>query len=330
MSLDSVTVTVVMPVRNEAAHIASTLDSVLDQAFSQARTMIVVVDGRSSDGTRDIVAARAATDRRIMLLDNPRQTTSSSLNLAIARSDSDVVIRVDGHCRLARDYIQRCVEALERTLAGNAGGLMRPAGVGLIGRTIGLALTSRFGVGDSRFHYLEKEGFVDSVYLGAFRREVLEEVGGYDEGLIANEDFELNHRIRGAGYGVLLCPDIVSVYFPRESLTALCRQYYTYGLWKAQVIRKHPGSTQARHVAAPALVLTLTASAVVFVWTRRVAALLPAAIYSIAAAAAGALAARDRLRLAPAISLVFACMHLSWGIGVIRGLVRPAAGDRRR
>jgi hypothetical protein len=166
------------------------------------------------------------------------------------------------------------------------------------------------------------------VYLGAFRRDVLEEVGGYDESLIANEDFELNLRIRQAGYGVLLSPEIVSTYFPRESIQALCRQYFTYGRWKAQVIRKHPGSTQPRHLAAPTLVVTLVGAAAALARGRRAPALAPLAAYSCAAGLAGVLAARHRPRLAPMVSLVFVCMHISWGIGLILGLISQPPASR--
>ena len=327
LSLDRVRVAVVMPIRNESAHIAATLDSVTQQSFCPARTEIIVIDGCSDDGTREIVAARANSDARIRLIDNRVRTTASSLNIGIRAANADVVVRVDGHCRLSSDYVERCVEALADTGAANAGGLMRPTGSGTVGNSVSLALRSRFGVGDSRFHYLEKQAFVDSVYLGAFRREVFEEVGGYDETLIANEDFELNHRIRRAGYGVLLAPTIVSTYFPRDSFVSLWRQYYTYGRWKAQVIKKHPRSTQPRHLAAPALVVVLIVNCLLFMRRRQLRFLVPAFVYGTSAALAGSVAARGRLRLAPVVALVFACMHAAWGIGLIIGLTRFPARD---
>ncbi|HEV3310522.1 MAG TPA: glycosyltransferase family 2 protein [Chloroflexota bacterium] len=325
-------VSVVMPVRNEAGYVSTAVLSILSQTFDPARTEIIAVDGMSEDRTVSILAEALGGRPNARVLSNPARTTTSGLNLAIRGTTADVVLRVDGHCRLEPDYIERCVELLAETSAGNAGGLMRPRGTTAIGQAMALALCSRFGIGDSRFHYLERQEFVDSVYLGAFRRDVLLEVGLFDESLRANEDFELNHRIREAGYGVLLSPTIRSSYVPRESVTSIGAQFYRYGRHKARVMRKHPESIQLRHLVPPVAVMTLLAAVLTRLVFRR-KSLLPVWIYGGAVAFATLVTARPK-RLAPALMLVFPAIHLSWGTGVLvgllrmRGQLRDSADDR--
>jgi glycosyltransferase involved in cell wall biosynthesis len=310
-----------MPVRNEATHIAAGLQSVLDQTFDAARTEIVVVDGESEDGTVEIARAVLHGRANSRVIHNPGRSIPSGMNAGLAGATADVIVRVDGHSRLAPNYVQRCVELLSESRAANVGGLMRPRGDGVIGRAMALALSSKFGIGDSRFHYLERREYVDTVYLGAFRREALEGVGGYDEWLLANEDFELNHRIREAGFGVLLSPEIRSTYIPRASLRSIASQFYNYGRWKAQVMRKHPSSVRPRHLAAPALVATLSVCLPGFALTRKRWLLLPAGLYLTATILGAAFSARPK-RLTPALMLVFPAIHLSWGTGVLSGLLR--------
>lgn len=314
----SATVCVVMPVRNEAAHIEESLASVVAQTFDKERLEILVVDGLSEDETvaiaRRIIDAHPHSD----IVINPRRTTVTSLNLGIERTAADIITRVDGHCRLDIDYIQRCVDLLCETGAGNVGGLMRPEGQSVIGRAMALALCSKFGIGDSRFHYLERQEYVDSVYLGAFRREVLQETGLFDEDLLANEDFELNHRIREGGYGVLLSPAIRSRYYPRDTLASISRQFFRYGQWKARVMRKHPESVRPRHLVAPLFVAALLVGAPTCVITRQRWMLAPVGVYGIATMVAAIITARFD-RSAAALCAVFPSMHLSWGWGVLVG-----------
>jgi hypothetical protein len=184
-------------------------------------------------------------------------------------------------------------------------------------------MRSRFGVGNSRYHYLEREEFVDTVYMGAFRSEVLDEVGAYDGELARNQDDELNYRIRAAGYGVLLSPQLVSIYSPPRSLKTLWRrQFYPYGYWKVRVLEKHPRSLQPRHLAPPALVLLLAISVTAAVARRKKVYLAPLGIYCAATFTAAGWASRSRLPLTPLVATVFVFMHLGYGIGFIHALAR--------
>lgn len=319
-----------MPVRNEAAHIDATLQTVLTQTFPVDRMRIVVVDGASEDETRAIVDRYIAEHQHMYVLTNPRRTAPTSLNLGIRSGSEEVIIRVDGHCELAPDYIERCVALLAASRAGNVGGLMRPVGHGAIGRAVAAAMSSPFGVGNAHFHYLERETYVDTVYLGCFRREVLQEVGLFDEDLTRNQDDELNYRIRRAGYGILLSPEIVSTYTPRSTLSALWRQFYQFGLWKVRVMQKHPGSIQPRHLAPPVFVLAMSTSLLVAGLTRRLQFLALPALYGAAVVAAGTKTGGRTLRSVLALLLVFPCLHISYGSGILIGCLRALLNSTPR
>lgn len=319
-------VCVVIPVRNESAHIAETIACVLQQTFPAERTEVIVADGESDDGTRAILDKLAECNYRLSIIDNPARTIPTGLNIAIAGTQAEVIVRVDGRCWIAQDYIERCVELLAASRAGNVGGPVHAQGEGLVGRAIALAMRSRFGIGNSRYHYLDREELVDTVYMGAFRREVLEAVGGYDEEFVRNQDDELNYRIRHAGYGILLSPSILSSYTPPNSLRRLWKsQFYQYGLWKVRVIQKHPGSLQGRHLPPLILVLGLLGSAISFALLRRRWLLAPVFLYSAGLAAAAAWTARRSPRLFPVLFAVFGCMHLGYGTGFLVGLLRLAS-----
>jgi GT2 family glycosyltransferase len=224
---------------------------------------VLVVDGRSTDRTRAIVAELAATNPHawVQLLDNPHRIASTALNIGIRAARGEIIARVDGHAILAPDYLRRCVETLVATGADNVGGLMRPQGHGYVARCIALATRSRFGIGNSRFHYDERGGEVETVYLGCFRRSIFERIGLFDEGLVRNQDDELNDRIVAAGGRIWLSPHIRSTYVGRGSFRALWRQYYQYGYWKVRVLRRHPGARRLRHLAPAVLVASLSSSA---------------------------------------------------------------------
>lgn len=324
-------VSVVMAVRNEALHIGRALGSVLAQDYPRTRLEIVIADGMSDDTTREIVTKFSADNKsiRISLIDNPERIVATGLNAAIARSVGDYVIRLDGHTWLAEDYVRQCVELLAADRADNVGGRMRPIAGTPQGASIALATTSRFGMGGGRFHISTTEEYVDTVYLGAWRRETLDELGGFDESLARNQDDELNYRLRKTGGRILLSPDVVSWYACRESLGGLWRQYYEYGWWKVAVLQRHPRQMQPRQFAPPALVAALGLCAGLTPVSRqaRQAAIALGGTYVGGAVAASVARGRGE---APAavmrLPLTFATLHFAYGLGFLNAIFRRALG----
>jgi len=318
-SIDSLTVTVVVPVLNEAEHIARCLDAIYDQSYSEI-VEILVVDGGSTDDTPKIALAHAAPAgsgrvplRHVRVVDNPKHSRPAAMNVALNEAAGEIIVRVDARTVLAPTYVERCVEAIESSTAAIVGGPMRLSASTARERGIRAAMTSRIGGGPAQFRRVGEGGprMVDTVYLGAFRREVVVGLGGYDETFGGNEDAELAVRAQRAG-GVLLDPAIVSTYAVRPSLKGLASQYVRYGRARAGTIRKHPSSVAPRQLAVPLLMVGLLSP-----WRRRVLGYYGALV----AARSVAEAVRDPAA-APTMALALPVMHASWGVGFVRGILR--------
>jgi succinoglycan biosynthesis protein ExoA len=313
-------VTVAMPCLDEERYIEACLRSVLAQDYPRHRLEIIVADGRSRDRTRALVTRMAASDCRIVLVDNPGRLQAAGMNEVIRRARGDVIVRMDVHCEYAPDYVRRCVEVLERTGADNVGGAQRPAAATPFQRAVCAALSSPLGVGGASYRSAENEGLVDTVFLGAFRRAVFEQVGLYDPGAVTNEDAELNQRIQAAGGRVYLSRDIVVSYAPRDAFAALARQYYRYGRGRARTLLKHRRLLSPRPIGP---FLMVVAGAVL---------LATSTLHPFAALAFGAYAALtgvEAVRVSPSLALreiatawaIFPVLHVSHGVGFAAGLV---------
>lgn len=322
-------VSVIMPVRNEEAFIARSLGAVLSQEYPADHLDVVVADGESDDRTRAVIASLPGSER-VRVIDNPQRRQAFGLNAALRQAKGDIIVRVDGHTIIAPDYVRQCVQALRESGASNVGGRMEPVGETPIGRAIAAAGASRFGV-PTAFHVSERPQYTDTVYLGAWPREALTTVGGFDERMRVNEDYELNHRLREAGGRIYLSPAIKSLYFGRQSIRALARQYVTYGWDRTNTLKLHPNSLKLRQLVAPAFVAALLlggALALLNQWARLAwVALLVA--YAVANLTASILAARKAgWDLLPRLPLVFATMHIAWGIGFWKGALFGGAMKR--
>src|ERR1700733_8027772 len=223
-------VTIAMPALNEEGYIEACIASVQAQDYPRDRIVeILIADGRSTDRTREILERLAAADPRIKIVDNPERLQAAGLGKLVKQAQGDVIVRMDVHCEYAPDYVRKCIETIERTGADNVGGAQRPKAKTFFQRALCAALASPLGVGGAKYRSADAEGFVDTVFLGAFRRRVFESVGMWDPGAITNEDAELNQRILEAGGQIYLSRDIIVHYYPRDSYKALATQYHPYG-----------------------------------------------------------------------------------------------------
>lgn len=325
----SSSVSVVMPVRNEERHLRSAVQRVLDQGYPGELELIVAV-GPSEDRTKAIAEELAAADPRVVVLDNPTGFTPAGLNIALNAARHPVVVRVDGHGELSDGYIATAVDLLEETGAANVGGLMDARGTSPLSQAVAAAYNSKLGLGGGGFHLAETPaGPADTVFLGVFRRDVLREIGGFDESLHRAQDWELNYRLRQAGHVVYFSPELRVVYRPRDSFAALARQFYTTGQWRREVVRRHPDTLSLRYLAPPVAVSGIVLGIVggllgLILRSRLLTAMFVApAVYAAFLCAATAtmpgLTPAARLRL-PA---VLAVMHIAWGAGFIKGIERP-------
>jgi cellulose synthase/poly-beta-1,6-N-acetylglucosamine synthase-like glycosyltransferase len=316
-------VTIAMPCLNEEGFIEACLASVREQDYPGDRIEILVADGGSFDGTREILMRLSAEDPRIRLIDNPERIQAAGMNHMIKAARGDVIVRMDVHCEYARDYVRQCVDVLERTGADNVGGAQRARAKTWFQRALCAALESPAGVGGVKYRGADNEGFVETVFLGAFRRSVFETVGLYDPRAITNEDAELNQRIHDAGGKVYLSRDIVVHYYPRESFKALAKQYFKYGKGRARTWLKH-GRLMAVRPAIPFLMVT---GGAVLLATSAVQPITPF-VFGLYAAITGAEAIRVGYKLgAPAIPIVwgiFPVLHVSHGVGFAVGLATYA------
>jgi len=319
-------VSVLMPVRNEAAFISRSVRAVLAQDYPHDRMEVIVADGLSEDGTPEIIDALSKQDPNVRLIDNPGKIVSTGLNAALRLARGDVVVRVDGHCEIASDYVRRCVSHLAEDKVDCVGGPVETVGETYTAEAIAAAMSSAFGVGGSAFRVPGKVArFADTVPFPAYRRETLERAGPFDEELVRNQDDEYNYRVRRLGGRILLSPDIRSRYYSRASFFKLWKQYFQYGYWKVRVMQKHSRQMLPRQFVPPLFVmalslLVLTAPFVTVSKFLLAAILLAYVILNLGASIAAA--GRTKWRVLPLLPMAFTIIHLAYGSGFVFGLIK--------
>lgn len=317
-------VSIIVPCRNEQAHILAFCDAVAAQTLPPGVALeVLIADGLSDDGTRALLEARAAADPRFIALDNPARIVSAGLNACLARARGEVIVRMDVHTVYAPDYVAQCLAALARSGADNVGGPWHAQGRNPMQQAVAAAFQSRIVAGGALSRQLDYEGEADTVYLGCWPRRTFERFGGFDETLVRNQDDEHNLRIRKGGGRAWQSGRIRSTYFPRSRLGQVARQYMQYGYWKPFVMRKHQQAAALRHLVPALFVAALLLCAVLALlglplagWAGLGLGLLYALFTTTVALAIGR---RAGWALVPRIAAVIAAYHLGYGWGSLRG-----------
>ena len=290
------------------------MNSILSQNFIGAIEVILAV-GPSQDQTMKIAQSIQSRDSRVVVVENPSGKTAAGLNLAIAAARYSIIVRVDGHSQIPKDYCETAFQILEQTGAVNVGGIMAAEGVSLFERAVARAMRSPLGVGASRFHTGGGAGESDTVYLGCFRKEALVAVGGFDERFTRAQDWELNFRLRQSGGVVYFDPRLKVTYRPRSTVKALAKQYFEYGRWRRVVSRRHQGSINYRYLAPPFTVAATSLSLIAGALFGPLF-LIPALVYSVFILGASIIIGKSmgEILCLPTILLT---MHISWGLGFL-------------
>jgi len=314
-------VTIAMPAYNEEHYIEACIRSVQAQDYPRELIEILVADGRSTDRTREILATLGDEDPRIRVIDNPERLQAAGLNQIIREAHGEVIVRMDVHCEYVPSYLRACVETLERTGADNVGGSQRARARTGFQRALCAALASPLGVGNAKYRTAGEEGFVDTVFLGAFRRRVFERIGLYDPHAITNEDAELNQRLIASGGKVFLSKDVEVHYYPRDSYAALAKQYYKYGRGRARTLLKLGKFLSLR----PMTPFFMVVGGALMIVVPPLWPIAPAAIGAYLLAT-GVEAIRVGRELGPAgiakVWSLFPVIHVAHGVGFAAGLVR--------
>ena len=320
-------VTVVVPACDEDRFIGACLSSIREQEYP--RLQVIVVDGASTDSTADVVRAHMREDERVELVHNDRRNIPSSLNLALARARGRWLVRVDAHSTVPPTYVRTAVTRLGEDSWGGVGGRKDGTGRTPAGRAIAVAMSSRLAVGNSTYHFGTRAREVRHLPFGAYPVGLVRSLGGWDERLTANEDFEFDYRLRQAGYRLLFDPDMTIRWHCRQSVPDLFRQYRRYGSGKLDVALLHPDSLRPRHLAAPLLVVYLVGA--VLVGARRLLraqAMLAPYLAALAIESARLAPRLDRPAERLRVPVAIATMHTAWGIGFWSGLCRRLATGR--
>lgn len=319
-------VSVLIPIRNESRYINRCIQAVLHQDYLSNKIEILIADGMSDDATRSVIKEIQDNHSNVQSFQNPGKIVPTGMNILIPQAKGEILIRVDGHCVIAPDYISNCVRHLQENEVDGVGGPMRSIGEDLVSQVTALAMSSKFGVGNSSFRTENGQTkLADTVPFPAYKRTIIEKVGLYDEELVRNQDDEYNYRIREAGGKILLAEDVQSDYYSRGSFQKLWKQYFQYGYWKVRVLQKHPKQMSLRQFVPLAFVLSLILAlflTLVFQWGWIALTGLSGAyilanltVSLITAAGQGSI----KFLFLP---MAFAIIHLGYGLGFLVGLFK--------
>ena len=307
-------VSIILTVINEALHLRAAIKAALSSNY-QGELEVILAVGPSTDETWQIAKELAEQDSRITVLENISGRTPSGLNAALKIAKNQIVVRIDGHSEIDKEYIRKAVETLKETGAVNVGGIMFAQGTTSFEKAVAVAMRSQIGVGSSRFHVGGEAGPTDTVYLGVFQKSALDAVGGYDERFTRAQDWELNYRLRKNGGVVYFDPELKVIYRPRSSLKKLALQYFEYGRWRRAVVRQHSRTINFRYLAPPLNMILQVVSLVLALFASSLF-LIPIISYLGAITLASLIIGKGLAqRIYLPIVLIF--MHFCWGFGFI-------------
>ena len=309
-------VAVVIPAKNAEKTLEKAFVSVLNQKTEEQIEVCIAV-APSEDSTLDVAKRIEIDNENVTLVENPSGKTPAGLNLAIKNTQAPVIVRLDAHAELEEEYISTALETLKKTGAANVGGRQNPVGATPFEKAVGIAISSRFGAGDARFRTGGEEGEVDTVYLGVFDRNSIENVGLFDESLIRNQDAELNWRLRETGKKIWFQPELIASYKPRSTLKELAKQYYDYGKWRRHVVSIHPRSIKLRQLIPPLNALVFLLGIIFgFFWAPSLGfpVLYIAGIFFVTTVKSNTVT--DFIYLL----IIFPTIHFSWTAGFLRGV----------
>ena len=323
-------VSVIIPCYNEETRIDALLQAIVNQTYPLADIEVIIADGMSTDHTRLLIEdfKKAHPIPKIMVIDNPKRLIPAALNLAIRASSGELITRLDAHTLPAAEYIARSVQAYDEGKGEDIGGVINihPGSMTWLGKSISIATRHPLGVGDAVYRWSKIAQYADTVAFGTYARKTFDEIGYYDESLVANEDYELNSRLRAAGGRIWVDPEIQAIYYSRPNLSSLARQYFTYGFYKLRMLKQHPHTLRWRQALPPLFVfgiLMLLLSS--FIWLLARVVFFSILFLYILILFAGSLPEaikQGNWSLAPGISLAIMTMHFSWGVGFLWSIVK--------
>jgi len=315
-------VSVIVPMYNEENYIEYCLDSLINQTYPTDRMEVIVVDGMSSDRSREIVKRYQNNHSNVKLIDNPKRIVPVAMNIGIKNATGDIIARIDAHSSQSNDFIRQSVYLLQTTDAVNVGGVLEAIGTNFISKAIAIATSNPFGIGDSMFRFSKKERWVDTVFPGIWYKKTIDEVGGFNEEFVVNQDYELNYRLRKRGGKILLSPLLKSKYFVRKSITALFRQYFRYGFWKVKTVLLHPFSMRWRHIIPPLFVLLLLISIILIISGYEIGLVIPLIYGGTSLILSVILSMKNNVKYVFILPIIFMTIHISWGLGFWVGLFK--------
>ena len=324
---NSTFVSIILPVRNEERYIEKCIQSILKQTYPKENLEVFLVDGRSEDRTREIIEKYTKTHPFIKLIDNPDRIVPTALNRGVKAAKGDVIIRMDAHTVYAEDYIEKCVETLKKVDADNVGGpiVTLPGNDTTTAKAIALATSHPFGVGNSKFRTSHKAEYVDTVTFGAFRRDVFQRVGFFDERLVRNQDIEFNYRIRRSGGKIFLNPEIKSFYYNQATLKGLWKQNFRNGMWNIFTTALTNSPLSARHYIPFAFVSSLLLSLFLSLFRHEffIVFLSIMGLYVLTNLFFSVkIGLKTGIVYIPFLFASFWTLHLSYGLGSLAGLLR--------